>query len=91
MNMNVKNNSLTPMQEFALEILKQNPQGTFGPYVGQRWQERNGRRPKSASRDSFGVTSAAYRSIRSLVAMGLAKVDKHKTSGGYTVEKYFPL
>ena len=78
------------MQEFTLEVLNQNPAGTYGSYIGQRWQERNGKRAKCASRDSFGATAAAYRSLRSLVGMGLAKVVSRTTSGGYTVETYYP-
>lgn len=82
---------MTPMQEFALEVLKENPAGTVGSYIGQRWQERDGRRAKLASRACFGATSAAYRSLRALVSHGLARVEHSKTTGGYSVETYFAV
>lgn len=81
---------MTPMQEFVLNILKDNPAGVQGSYVGDRWQERDGRRAKCASRDSFGATAAAYKSLRSLVALGYARVERYKTSSGWLIETYYP-
>lgn len=82
---------MTPMQEFALTILKEREaEGVSGAHVGNRWKESKGERVKSASRDSFGSTSAGYRALRALVSLGLAKVKRYKTSGGYTIETYYP-
>lgn len=83
-------NELTPMQKFALEVLTtRGDSGARGAFVGNRWQERNGRRAKVASRDSFGATAAGYKALRALVDKGLARVEMSKTTGGYSIETYF--
>ncbi len=83
--------SLTEMQEFALNVLKLNKErGVCGSYVGCLWAEHKHNRYKAASRDCFGTTSAGYRTLRFLVAQGLARVEKSVTPGGYTNETYYP-
>lgn len=82
---------MTPMQEFALSTLKnRGAQGTCGAHVGAMWTERNGGRRSASSRRSFGATSAGYRALRALVSAGLAIRETRKTSGGYTIETYYP-
>lgn len=78
------------MQKFALEVLTtRGDSGACGAFVGARWQERNGRRAKVASRDSFGATAAGYKALRALVDKGLARVERSNTTGGYSIETYF--
>lgn len=77
---------MTPMQEFALQVLKEcGNAGTCGSYIGARWQEHKGRRRNCASRDQFGATAAGYRALRALVSAGLARVE----TTGYSIETYY--
>lgn len=69
---------LTPMQEFALAFLKKEEREVNPSQVGYEWNVHTGKPNRSASRDMFGTTSAAYRTLRKLCEMGL--VTKHVTT-----------
>lgn len=81
---------LTPHQAntyLALLLRKEPVQGSaFGDY----WCIANDRLAKVSSRDSFGTTSAGYRSARKLVELGLAEEIVEHTHGGYTCLSYTP-
>jgi hypothetical protein len=61
---------LTPMQEFAMKLIKE--RGALHPgTLAHRWAERDGKRAPVSSRRSFGLNSAAYKTLRSLERLGL--------------------
>lgn len=82
-------NVLTPMEEFAVSTLR-GRKGKMNPsHFAVLWAEyKTGRLPKASSRDSFGYTSAAYRTLRNLTKKGIVTCHSHRTSGGYHVEEF---
>lgn len=59
------------MREFTLDFLKKNP-GYNPNSLAQSWHEyKTGRYAPAASRKRFGITSAAYRTLRKLQEEGL--------------------
>lgn len=62
---------MTEMQKFALRVLCERNY-TNPKFIAARWAEHKGYQRSCASRDMFGLTSAAYRALRALVAQGLA-------------------
>lgn len=80
--------TLTPMQRFFRDTIY-NSSEEFSPcYLARLYYMSIGKQCWAASRDSFGQTSAAYRTCRKLVAMGLIKGITYKTSGGYSYNMY---
>ena len=83
---------MTPMQEFAKNIVEEmGERGTSPSYVAARWRDYKHKKSSGASRDLFGCTSAAYRTLRSLEKIGAVKVEKTRTVGGYPIETYYPI
>lgn len=79
---------LSQMQLFFLEVIN-NSSEEFNPcYLANLYYEYIGKRRHAASRDSFGQTSAAYRTCRKLVGLNLIKEIRYKTSGGYSYTMY---
>lgn len=79
---------LTEMQSFFLDAIN-NSGKEFNPnYLASLYYESIGRRRHAASRDSFGQTSAAYRTCRKLASLNLIKEIHYKTSGGYSYTMY---
>lgn len=74
---------LTPMLEFALELLIQEGKEINPSYLGYHWYyAMNNRFPRAASRDSFGTTTNAYKTLRKLFQLGLANQRlQHGTQG----------
>lgn len=65
--------TLTPMQSFALEMLKQQKKEVSANSLAHDWAIHKTGRARVSSRDRFGYTSAAYRAMRKLVELGLAE------------------
>lgn len=73
---------LTPMQEFALKMLKE--KGELNPgYLAHLWAYYSTGRYLGSSRRAFGFTTAAYKTLRKLNKKGLVK-----QVGSYSIEKY---
>jgi hypothetical protein len=80
---------LTPMQQFALEFISKQKVSINPGYLATEWYfHKNGRYPPAASRDRFGLTSAAYKTLRKLAKMGLINQELSSTSGGYRLEHF---
>lgn len=63
------------MSEFALSFLREHP-GANPNWLASEWHEyKTGRYPPAASRDRFGLTSAAYRTLRKLQSEGRVRVE----------------
>ena len=61
---------LTPMQAFAVDLMKFAP--LTATHLAVRWRERDGSRIYDySSRRRFGNTSAAYRTLRLLFELGI--------------------
>lgn len=83
---------MTPMQSFAIGILKERgTDGLSGSHLASLWVIHKGGHGYASSRRMFGATSAAYRTLRALVAAGLCTEKATKTSGGYTNLMYYAL
>ena len=79
---------LTEMQQFFLDTINKST-GELNPgYLANVYYESIGKRRHAASRDSFGQTSAAYRTCRKLTSLCLIKEIHHKTTGGYSYSMY---
>lgn len=74
----------TPMQTFFLKQISEVEKELSPNYLAQTYYEFVGKRRYAASRDSFGQTSAAYRTCRFLHNKGLINLHHYKTSGGYS-------
>jgi hypothetical protein len=80
---------LTPMQQFALDFIVKQKDSINPGYLATVWYfHKNGTYPPAASRNRFGLTSAAYKTLRKLAKMGLINQELSSTSGGYSLE-YF--
>lgn len=79
---------LTKMQQFFLDKINASNQELNPCYLATVYYESIGKRVRAASRDSFGQTSAAYRTCRKLAGLNLIKEIHHKTSGGYSYTTY---
>lgn len=56
----------TPIRSFAMKLLQTKKSITPG-FLACEWSVfKHGRYPKSASRDSFGLTSSCYKTLRFL-------------------------
>jgi hypothetical protein len=75
---------LTPMQEFFLQEMKRHGKPMSPNHLSVLWYSYIGKHRNADSRSNFGKTSAAYRTCRKLVELGLANQITEKTSGGYT-------
>lgn len=63
---------LTEMQQFTIDFLKkQSGKKVNAGWLATVWMEHKHQTYKGASRDRFGFTSAAYRTLRKLTEMGL--------------------
>jgi hypothetical protein len=82
-------NSLTPMQKFALNLLKTEKREINPGYLGNQWFiHKNGGFPPAASRYRFGTTGAAYKTLRKLAELGLINKHISTTTSGFSIEKY---
>ncbi len=80
---------LTEMQAFALEFLADQKEPVNPNYFGSQWHlHKHGRYPPAASRDSWGTTTSAYKTLRKLAELGLVEKFVEKTSSGYTSETF---
>lgn len=79
---------LTPMQAFAVDLLKS--VGELHPgLLAYEWTKfKTGREPQPASRRRFGVTSAAYRTLRSLEDLGLVEYSQPDYSYKIKTERH---
>lgn len=84
------NKALTKMQSFFLETINNSDEEVNPCYLAHIYYESIGQRRHSASRDSFGQTSAAYRTCRKLHDLGLIEQVMHKTAGGYSYITFKP-
>lgn len=82
---------LTEMQQFTLDFINSQKDEVNPGYVDTMWAEHKKRHVPAASRDAFGLTSAAYRSLRKLHEMGLINKSESRTSGGYLIIKFSKL
>lgn len=80
--------ALTAMQQFFLDTLREEELECTATYLAVLYYESIGKRRHAASRDSFGQTSAAYRTCRALVSKGLIKERLYKTTSGYSYSMY---
>lgn len=80
--------SLTQMQEYFLNVINNSTEELNAAYLANLYYGSIGKRRRAASRDSFGQTSAAYRTCRKLVSLKLIKEIEYKTSGGYSYTMY---
>lgn len=58
--------TLTKMQKFALDFVNSEKRQINAGYLATMWIESKGRAAPAASRDRFGSTSAAYKTLRNL-------------------------
>jgi hypothetical protein len=79
---------LSQMQTFFLNAINNSCEECNPSYLANLYYESIGKRRYAASRDSFGQTSAAYRTCRKLVSLNLVKEIHYKTSGGYSYTMY---
>lgn len=79
------------MQQFFLDKITASKDQLNACYLANVYYEAIGKRRRAASRDSFGQTSAAYRTCRKLVALNLIKEIYYKTAGGYSYTMYEAL
>lgn len=79
---------LSQMQQFFLDTINQSNEELNPCYLANLYYESIGKRRYAASRDSFGQTSAAYRTCRKLASLNLVKEIHYKTSGGYSYTMY---
>lgn len=79
------------MQQFTLNLVNSRNDEVNAGYVATMWAEHKKRHAPAASRDRFGLTSAAYRSLRKLHEMGLINKSEIRTSGGYLITKFYKL
>jgi hypothetical protein len=79
---------LSGMQQFFLDSINQSNDEMNPNYLANIYYESIGKRRHSASRDSFGQTSAAYRTCRKLASLNLVKEIHHKSIGGYSYTMY---
>ncbi len=79
---------LSEMQQFFLDTINQSNEELNPCYLANLYYEIIGKRRHVASRDSFGQTSAAYRTCRKLTSLNLVKEIHYKTSGGYSYTLY---
>jgi hypothetical protein len=61
------------MQEFAMNHIKKNRKINPNWLAADWYQHKNGRLPPAASRGRWGITSAAYKTLRSLESKGLVE------------------
>jgi hypothetical protein len=64
---------LTEMQQFAMDLLKKKGGKLNTSYLSHEWAMYKRHRISAASRDRFGTTSAAYRTLRRLVVLDLVE------------------
>ncbi len=70
---------LTEMQQFFLSAINASEYDELNPgYLSVLWCEHKGKRRGVDSRDSFGHTTAAYKTCRKLTALGLIKQNQHQ-------------
>lgn len=81
---------LTPMQQFAVDLVSKQKKPINPSYLGYVWfYHKNGRYPSAASRNNFGTTTAAYKTLRKLAKMGLI-TQIIRRSSSRTIEEYSP-
>lgn len=85
------NERLTDMQKFFLNTIVQSKEEVNPGYLANLYYESIGKRRHAASRDSFGQTSASYRTCRKLASLNLVKEIHYKTPGGYSYTMYSAL
>lgn len=74
------------MRAFALEMLDKNTFRTLTPgELKREWRESTGGRWRVASRDDFGNTSAAYKTLYYLESKGLIIRDKNDDEYKYSL------
>ena len=79
---------LSEMQSFFLDAINNSGEECNPCYLASLYYRSIGKRRHAASRDSFGQTSAAYRTCRKLASLNLVKEIHYKTSGGYSHTMY---
>ena len=85
------NECQSAMQQFILNIISQSNKELNPCDLASSYCESSGKGRHAASRDSFGQTSAAYRTCRKLVSLSLVKEIHYKTSSGYSYTMYTAL
>ena len=85
MSENKETIKLTEMQTFFLNKINNSGTEHVSPnYLGVLWYEHKGIHRCAASRDSFGQTSAAYRTCRKLIELGLIRKHNGETASGWS-------
>lgn len=79
---------LTPMQAFAFDLLKSAGEMHHGRLASEWTKFKTGREPHPASRRRFGVTSAAYRTLRGLEDLGLVEYSQSDYSYKLKTERH---
>ncbi|MBN8665797.1 MAG: hypothetical protein J0L83_14545 [Chitinophagales bacterium] len=87
-NEKIESVKLTAMQSFFLDFINKSKGEVNACYVARVYYESIGKQRRAASRDSFGQTSAAYRTCRFLVSKKLINEHHYKTSGGFSYTNY---
>ncbi len=78
---------LTALQKFAIDLIEKN--GTINAcHLASKWAFHKTGKYISSSRDRFGYTSSAYRTLRKLAKDKLVGIDYE---GPYRREKFFKL
>lgn len=88
---NAVSGRLSQMQSFFLDAINKSGEECNACYLADLYYESIGKRRYAASRDSFGQTSAAYRTCRRLASLDLIKEIHYKTSSGYSYTMYAAL
>lgn len=83
-------NQLTEMQAAFLALINTEQKPVHASYIANKYYEAIGGRRPVASRDALGQTSAAYRTCRKLVALGLIEETPYKEHG-YKSPRYQSL
>lgn len=94
MEITTKNGSvitLTKMQAFFLNAINESDRSLNASYLAVKYYDSIGVRRPAASRDSFGQTSAAYRTCRFLTKHGLVKEYHEKGASGFSYTLYGPI
>ncbi len=79
------------MQSFFLDAINNSDNEVNPSYLANLYYTSIGKNRYSASRDSFGQTSASYRTCRKLVSLNLIQEVRYKTRGGYSYVMYKSL
>lgn len=74
------------MEQFTIDTLTREDREINPSYLGKQWREFKHGRAFASSRDMFGSTAAAYRTLRNLAQRGLVQVSDRRFET-YSIKK----